>query len=243
MLSPALYFAQLCILLFTLPHSTNATPLPSTNSSSSSDPILSLPYATYKGYHNTTSHIYQFRSIRFAASTTGENRWRAAQPPADERASGVQDASGWPKQCPQATSGGVISKDAYNPLQSLDDEDCLFLSVWAPDEVVLNGKDEEAHGKKGGGKGKKEKDLLPVLVWIHGGGWDRKSMALLNTPSNYPTNRYAFPPKSCQTTPSGNSTTLHSSPRPTTHSSVSQFNTDSAHSDSSPIRPWRLTVA
>ncbi|KAJ9104647.1 hypothetical protein QFC21_002145 [Naganishia friedmannii] len=158
-----------------VPQTTNATPVPSNDSSSSSDPILSLPYATYKGYHNTTSHIYQFRSVRFAASTANANRWRAAQPPADERGLDVQDASGWPKQCPQATAGGVVSKDAYNPLQGLDDEDCLFLSVWAPDGVVLNaGKVKESGEKEG--KKTKEMDLLPVLVWIHGGGWDHNSV-------------------------------------------------------------------
>ncbi|KAJ9113208.1 hypothetical protein QFC22_006047 [Naganishia vaughanmartiniae] len=170
-----IYLAQLCLLLSVSPQTTHANPVPP-STPESSDPILSLPYATYKGYHNTTSQIYQFRSIRFAATTTGENRWRAAQPPADERGLGMQDASDWPKQCPQATAGGVVSKDAYDPLQSLDDEDCLFLSVWAPDGIALNaGKDNKKNGK-GSGKGKKEKDLLPVLVWIHGGGWDHNSV-------------------------------------------------------------------
>lgn len=67
----------------------------------------------------------------------------------------------------------MVSKDQYNPLQEIDDEDCLFLSVWAPDDVALSEKKKKNEARKMDGKGKKE--LLPVLVWVHGGGWDRKS--------------------------------------------------------------------
>lgn len=138
---------------------------------STSDPILSLPYADYRGYHNATSNLYIFKSIRFAADTSGQNRWREAQPPANERDAGIQDATQWPKQCPQATNGGVVSKDHYSPLQEIDDEDCLFLSAWVPDGVSIGAKNKHESRKVGKGK----KDLLPVLVWIHGGGWDRES--------------------------------------------------------------------
>lgn len=140
-------------------------------SSPTPDPILSLPYADYRGYHNATSNLYIFKSIRFAADSSGQNRWREAQPPVDQRLEGIQDATQWPKQCPQATNGGIVSKDQYSPLQEIDDEDCLFLSAWVPDGVSIGAKNK--HGSRKVGKGKK--DLLPVLVWIHGGGWDRES--------------------------------------------------------------------
>lgn len=153
----------------------SANPITRTNQPTPTpDPILSLPYADYQGYHNVTSNLYIFKSIRFAANTSGTNRWREAQAPTDETSKGVQDATQWPKQCPQATNGGVVSKDQYNPLQEIDDEDCLFLSVWAPDNVQIGGKSK--NHSRGVGKGKK--DLLPVLVWIHGGGWDRKHSPL-----------------------------------------------------------------
>ncbi len=47
---------------------------------------------------------------------------------------------------------GVINATIYNPLQTVDDEDCLFLNVYRP-------------------PGAKD---LPVLVWIHGGSYDRE---------------------------------------------------------------------
>lgn len=170
--------ANLCLLFWTAVHAKPITRNHDAISGTSSDPILSLPYATYQGYHNTTSNLYIWKSIRFAADTSGANRWREAQPPADERQAGVQDATQWPSQCPQATSGGVVSKDQYNPLQAIDDEDCLFLSVWVPDGVSLKGEgkiDERKNDKQPGGN----KKLLPVLVWIHGGGWDRKLFCLV----------------------------------------------------------------
>lgn len=174
--------AILSLLLGTVieanPIARNHDPTPA----NSSQPLLSLPYATYHGYHNTTSSLYVWKSIRFAADTSGSNRWREAQPPVDERNAGVQDATQWPSQCPQATNGGVVSKDQYDPLQAIDDEDCLFLSVWAPDDVSLKGKGKNDKRKNGGSSGGK-KELLPVLVWIHGGGWDREF--LLRTYSWY----------------------------------------------------------
>lgn len=166
--------AYLCLVLGSVAHANPITRNHGTTPSNSSDPILSLPYATYQGYHNTTSNLYVWKSIRFAADTSGSNRWREAQPPADQRQAGVLDATQWPSQCPQATSGGVVSKDQYDPLQAIDDEDCLFLSVWAPDDVSLRDKGKNDKRKNDGSSGGK-RGLLPVLVWIHGGGWDRES--------------------------------------------------------------------
>lgn len=169
-------FAYLSLLLGTVAQAKPIARNHDYTTSNPSEPILSLPYATYQGYHNTTSNLYVWKSIRFAADTSGSNRWREAQPPVDERNGGVQDATQWPSQCPQATSGGVVSKDQYDPLQAIDDEDCLFLSVWAPDDVSLKGKEKKDKRKNDGSSGGK-KELLPVLVWIHGGGWDREFLA------------------------------------------------------------------
>ncbi|WWC90333.1 uncharacterized protein L201_005266 [Kwoniella dendrophila CBS 6074] len=118
-----------------------------------SPPIVRLPYATYQGYHNESSGLDVFLGVRYAASTEGQNRWREAQPPIDQSNDGILNATVYPKQCPQATAGGIISAAQYDPLQSVDSEDCLFVNIYAPP----NAKN------------------LPVLVWIHGGGWDHNS--------------------------------------------------------------------
>jgi carboxylesterase type B len=82
------------------------------------------------------------RSIRFAAPPTGNLRWQAPQPPTFNR-SGVIQANAFAPFCPQ-------NPDAPNgPGPAYGDEDCLFLNVYAPANA----------------------SSLPVLVWIHGGGY------------------------------------------------------------------------
>ncbi|WRT68764.1 uncharacterized protein IL334_005744 [Kwoniella shivajii] len=116
-------------------------------------PIVKLPYATYQGYHNESSGLDIYLGVRYGASTEGQNRWKEAQPPLDQTNQGILNATVFPKQCPQGTAGGIITAAQYDPLQSVDSEDCLFVNVYAPPNA----------------------DNLPVLVWIHGGGWDHNS--------------------------------------------------------------------
>ncbi len=164
-----------------------------------SPPIATLPYATYQGFHNETSGLDVYLGVRYAASTEGQNRWRAAQPPLNDTLAGIIDATSYPKQCPQATAGvsgrcwavgrlyademfdgyiqGIVNASSYSPLQALDSEDCLFLNIY---------------GKRGA-------DKLPVLVWIHGGGWDREFSWVLQAHLS------AHPPPPYQTTRRGNS--------------------------------------
>jgi para-nitrobenzyl esterase len=93
-----------------------------------------------------------FLGIPYAASTGGPNRWRAPQPAAPWN--GVRQAKAFGPNCaqepPYMPPGGTPWTDEYLP-SGASSEDCLSLNVWTP-----------ANSRKG---------HLPVMVWIHGGGF------------------------------------------------------------------------
>ena len=84
-----------------------------------------------------SGNVRAFRGVPYAASAVGANRFRAPQPA--EHWEGVRDAIELGAQCPQSLSLAGRSEE----------EDCLFVNVWAPTGA----------------------NKLPVMVWLHGGAF------------------------------------------------------------------------
>ncbi|EIW80917.1 alpha beta-hydrolase [Coniophora puteana RWD-64-598 SS2] len=130
-------------------------------------PTVNIGYATYQGSTDANG-VSAFLGMRYAAAPTGSLRFAAPQVPAN--VSGVQQATALPAQCQQAQTGtGAVSlwpytggtsngpEAKYMFKQKRDvatDEDCLFLNVYTPADLT-----NDANAG------------LPVIVWIHGGGY------------------------------------------------------------------------
>ena len=124
--------------------------------------------------------VFAWRGIPYAAPPIGPRRWRPPAPAARWR--GVRDAAAFGPTCPQASSR--LGHHAA-PMS----EDCLTLSVVAPRAggrswPVARGRSWPLAGDSsslvssgslspsaGGSPPGRRLDLLPVMVWIHGGAF------------------------------------------------------------------------
>ncbi len=101
--------------------------------------------------------VVSFKGIPFAAPPVGDLRWRPPQPAV--RWTGVRQAAEFGPNCMQGRFGPPPAAGATAP--RVPSEDCLFLNVWRP-------ADPNARN-------------LPVMVWIHGGGFVGGSGSSPNT--------------------------------------------------------------
>jgi para-nitrobenzyl esterase len=97
----------------------------------------------------TDNGVDGYKNIPYVAPPVGDLRWRAPQP--GLRWTAPRDATALGPACPQHVTEGSSLARANLP----QNEDCLSLNVWTPG------------GKK-----------LPVMLWIHGGGFTQGSAAL-----------------------------------------------------------------
>ncbi|KAF6240138.1 hypothetical protein HO173_001748 [Letharia columbiana] len=115
----------------------------STVTQSSSSLVADLGYAQYMGVSNLSTGLNTWKGIRYAAPPTGPLRWQPPEAPSVDRGQ-ILRGDTLPQNCPQSPDAPIASGFNFT-----GNEDCLFLSVYAPQNATD----------------------LPVLVWIHGGGY------------------------------------------------------------------------
>ncbi|CCU76018.1 unnamed protein product [Blumeria hordei] len=118
----------------------------SNRNNNTDSPTVDIGYAVYRGYYNHTTDLNVFNGIRFAAPPTGALRWQRPQEPQTDRT--THTARDYAPRCPQANHGPKPDRWFFF-LTDQENEDCLFLNVMGPVNA----------------------SSLPVMVWMHGGGY------------------------------------------------------------------------
>ncbi|KZT22324.1 alpha/beta-hydrolase [Neolentinus lepideus HHB14362 ss-1] len=113
------------------------------------DPVVDLGYVSYRGNQSNVNTV-AFLGIAYAEPPTGELRWRAPVELNTTRITEISeghvvDATAYPEPCIQGTTGSGDPGGAGS-------EDCLKVNVYAPSNATAGSN-------------------LPVLVYIHGGGY------------------------------------------------------------------------
>jgi para-nitrobenzyl esterase len=105
-----------------------------------------------EGTSTSDGRIRIFKGIPFGAPPVGDLRWKEPQPAA--RWDGTRKAAEFGSRCLQGQIfGDIVFTDKS--------EDCLSLNIWTP-----------AFAEASAGKPARSADeRLPVMVWIHGGGF------------------------------------------------------------------------
>jgi para-nitrobenzyl esterase len=110
-----------------------------------SDPVR-VEQGLVAGTAGRAADVRVYRGIPFAAAPTGDLRWKPPQPASSWQ--GVRQATEPGHACPQPP---YPTTGLYGASPPPIGEDCLNLNIWTP--------------------ARSASDLLPVMVWIHGGAF------------------------------------------------------------------------
>jgi carboxylesterase type B len=143
---------------------TGSTDMPATNKpggEAAREPAVVLRQGTYVGTTLLESprfpkSIEAFRAVPYAQDTGGENRFRPPQPLPESKE--TFDAVAWGKICPG--NGGVVQRNMS--------ENCLNANIYRPAGLV----DRHGYEKTGDENAPRRRPRLPVVVYIHGGGFN-----------------------------------------------------------------------
>ena len=131
------------IIVFFLIGCSTIAQQPIADTSPGANPEVTTKAGVLRGV--TEGDVSVFKGIPFAAPPVGELRWRPPQPAIPWQ--GVRDASEYGPNCAQGGWGAAPGTIAEG-----SSEDCLYLNLWTPASARPGSK-------------------LPVMVWIHGGGF------------------------------------------------------------------------
>ncbi|RPA78400.1 alpha/beta-hydrolase [Ascobolus immersus RN42] len=152
-------------------------------------PVVELGYSNYLGKWDAEKGMSVFYGVKYAASTAGENRWRAPQPPRNTKGEGYINVTvPATYRCPQTTvpkldMTGRNSSNFDVDLWATPSEDCLDLSIYTPldlrpGNVNTTGEkwtELESEPMPEGG--------YPVVVVLHAGGYGIGSRNDLEDPT------------------------------------------------------------
>ena len=109
------------------------------------DLMVKTDHGTVRGKTINDGKVRAYLGLPYAAPPVGDLRWKPPMPPAKWKA--TRDATQFGARCEQGT--------VYDDMVFQDSgpsEDCLFLNVYVPAQAT-------------------KKSKLPVMFWIHGGGY------------------------------------------------------------------------